>query len=156
MSAGAANGNAAKGAPLYVTLHVDGGSRGNPGLCGAGALIAAGDDGTVLYEGGFYLGQGTCNFAEYRGLIEGLKAAIALGADQIDVYSDSQLLVRQMTGEYRVRNGRLQDLHAEAVALAASFARCTYRHVPRERNRRADELANQAMNLRRSVEDAAP
>jgi ribonuclease HI/GNAT superfamily N-acetyltransferase len=134
--------------------HVDGGSRGNPGPAGSGVILTA-DDGTPLFEGGFFLGRATNNVAEYRGLLEALRAANRLGATELCVVSDSELLVRQMNGQYKVRNEGLLPLFEEARRLARQFKECSYRHVRRELNKRADELANKAMDARRNVEDAA-
>jgi probable phosphoglycerate mutase len=135
-------------------VYVDGGARGNPGPAAAGVVVAAADDGTVLHEGGHFLGEATNNVAEYRSLLAGMRTASRLGATEIEVLSDSELLVRQMTGEYRVRNERLKELHAEAQELAERFASCSYTHIRREQNARADELVNRALNLRRDVGDA--
>ena len=139
---------------LSVTIHIDGGSRGNPGPAAAGVVIQA-DDGAVLYEGGLYLGRATNNVAEYRGLLAGLKAAAELQASRVRVLSDSELLVRQMNGSYRVKNEGLLPLFEEAQELAAKFEHCTFQHVPREQNKEADHLVNQAINVKRNVEDAA-
>lgn len=140
---------------LAVQAWIDGGSRGNPGPAAAGVVIATADDGTVVHEAGIYLGRATCNQAEYRGLLAALMAAARLGATHVQVFSDSELLVRQMNGEYRVRNLGLRELFEEAWALCRQFGRCTFQHVPRDRNTRADGLVNQALDLRRSVGDAA-
>jgi len=141
--------------PLRVIVHIDGGSRGNPGLAGAGVVVTDASDNMDLYEGGVFIGRATNNIAEYRGLLAGLTAARDLKADQVEIVSDSELLVRQMTGMYRVRNAGLQPLYRQAKALAGGFETCTFRHVRREQNTRADALANRAMDLRRNVEDAA-
>ena len=140
--------------PLRVTVHVDGGARGNPGPAGAGIVVTDAADGAALYEGGIFLGRATNNVAEYQGLLAGLRAATDLRATDVEIVSDSQLLIRQMTGEYRVRNAGLQPLHRRARELAERFATCTFRHVRREQNTHADALVNQAINLRRNVEDA--
>ncbi len=132
-------------APLRVIVQIDGGSRGNPGPAAAGVVILA-PDGTVLHEAGLYVGRATNNVAEYRGLLAGLERAAALGAAEVEVLSDSELLVRQMNGDYRVRNPGLKPLHERACRLAARFAACTFRHVRREENQRADELVNRAMD----------
>ena len=137
---------------LSVELHIDGGARGNPGPAGAGIVITRASDGQVLYQAGLYLGESTNNQAEYRSLLEGLKAAAKLKATQVEVISDSELLVRQMTGKYRVRNEGLLTLFEEALLLQRKFARCTFRHVRRELNKEADRLVNQAIDLRRDVE----
>ncbi len=140
---------------LRVVVHIDGGARGNPGPAGAGVVVTDADDGQALYEGGIYIGRATNNVAEYRGLLEGLKVAAALGAAEVEVVSDSQLLVRQMTGQYRVRNAGLQPLFRQARELAEGVERCRFRHVRREENTRADALVNRAIDARRNVESAA-
>jgi len=138
-----------------VVINIDGGSRGNPGPAGAGIVIRSADDDTVLFTGGEFLGQQTNNTAEYAALLAGLKAAAKLGAGEVKVLSDSQLLVRQMTGQYRVKNPNLQKLHEQAQDLLGQFSRCTFDHIRREENTDADRLANQAMNLKANVEDSA-
>ena len=143
------------GEQLEVLIHIDGGARGNPGPAGAGVVIQSADDGTALFEGGYFIGRATNNVAEYQGLIEGLARARALGATAVEIRSDSELLVRQMTGEYRVKNAGLKPLYEQAQALASGFAKCNFSHVRREQNVEADRLVNQAINTRRNVEDAA-
>ena len=140
---------------LRVKAYVDGGSRGNPGPAGAGVLLQADDDGTALHEAVHFLGRTTNNVAEYKALIAALRAARDLGAAEVEAYSDSELLVRQMNGQYRVRNAGLAPLFAEAQKLAGTFGRFEIAHIPREQNAHADRLANQAMNCRSDVEDAA-
>jgi ribonuclease HI len=140
---------------LRVTVYIDGGARGNPGPAGAGVVVTDAADGQALREGGLFLGHATNNVAEYQGLLAGLRAAGDLSAAEVEIVSDSQLLVRQMTGEYRVKNDRLRQLHGQASKLASGFARCTFRHVPRSENVHADGLVNQAINLKRNVEGAA-
>jgi len=143
------------GTALTVTIHVDGGSRGNPGPAGAGVVIRSADDGTILFEGGYFIGRATSNVAEYQGLLRGLERAAALGANEARVFADSELLVRQMTGVYRVRNPGLKPLFEQARRHIGQFRRVRFTHVPRTENADADRLANQAMNLRADVEDAA-
>lgn len=140
---------------LRVSVHVDGGSRGNPGPAAAGVVVADKASAEVLYQAGLYLGKATSNVAEYRGLLAGLEAARRLGAAEVEVISDSELLVRQMNGQYRVRNETLQQLHSLAQGMAEGFRRCAFRHVPREQNTRADGLVNQALNLQRNVSDSS-
>ena len=140
---------------LRVRLNIDGGSRGNPGPAAAGVVIYADDDGTILHEAGIYLGRATNNVAEYSGLVAGLKAAKQLSAAEVVCFSDSELLVKQMNGEYRVRNDGLKPLFAEASALARDFEKFVISHVRREKNKQADSLVNQALNVKRNVEDAA-
>jgi len=141
--------------PLRVRIYIDGGARGNPGPAGAGVVIRDRADARVLYEAGVFLGKMTNNQAEYHGLLAGLRAASELGATEVEALSDSELLVRQMLGQYRVRNAGLLGLYEKAQQLARRFARCEFRHVRREQNKDADRLANQAMNAKRNVEDAA-
>ncbi len=136
-------------------VYIDGGARGNPGPAGAGVHIESADDGTVLFEGGWFIGRATNNVAEYNGLLEGLARARALGARRVEVRSDSELLVKQMRGEYRVKNERLRELYDKANVLWNTFESVTFTHVRREANKDADRLANQAMNAKRNVEDAA-
>lgn len=136
-----------------VTANIDGGSRGNPGPAAAGVVIRAAD-GTILHRAGLYIGHATNNVAEYSGLVAALEAAAKLGAAGINVISDSELLVRQMNGQYRVKNEGLRPLYQQALALARKFSHCTYKHVRRELNKDADGLVNQALDLKRNVEDA--
>ena len=138
---------------MQVTINIDGGSRGNPGLAGAGVVIKSADDGTVLHQAGIYLGRATNNVAEYQGLIEGLRRAKKLNATDVEVFSDSELLVRQMNGEYRVKNEGLKPLHAKANDLVVNFEKFHIAHIPREQNTQADEMANTAMNLKRTIEE---
>ena len=140
---------------LSVLINIDGGARGNPGPAGAGVVIKTADDGTVIFEGGFFLGKATNNVAEYHGLLEGLAAADKLQADAVEIISDSELMVRQMNGRYRVKNAGLKPLYERACRLRKKFSSFTIRHVRREENKAADKLVNQAINLKSNVEDAA-
>ena len=126
-------------------MSTDGGARGNPGPAAFGYVLEA-DDGTVLAAHGETIGTATNNVAEYRGLIAGLEKALELQVDELDVVSDSELIVRQMTGEYKVKNATLQELQAEAADLAARLPRVAYRSVPREHNDLADRLVNEALD----------
>ncbi len=133
------------GRPASVRIWVDGACRGNPGLASIGALIAA-PDGAVLRELSERLGHATNNIAEYTALIRALEEARLLGADEVEVRSDSLLLVKQMAGEYRVKHPNLKPLFARARKLAGAFERFRFLHVPREENREADRLANEALD----------
>lgn len=135
--------------------YIDGGSRGNPGEAGYGVSIQ-GPDGEVIEEIYGYLGKATNNVAEYAALIAMLEHADRRGIRDLTVHSDSQLLVRQVRGEYRVKNPVLQEMHARALALLERLGAVVILHIPREENRRADYLANRAMNLRRTVEPHPP
>ncbi|MCK4343326.1 MAG: ribonuclease HI family protein [Phycisphaerae bacterium] len=135
---------------MELIIHVDGGARGNPGPAGAGVVIVE-KDGGLIYEAGFFLGRQTNNAAEYQALIHALQRAERCGAQAITVYSDSELLVRQITGEYRVKSPSLAKLYEQVQILLLKVPRWTVRHVRREANVRADELANLAMDERRDV-----
>ena len=137
-----------------VKVFIDGGARGNPGPAGAGVIVRKVPGGRVLRELGFYLGRATNNVAEYRALLAGLEAAGELHAAEVEILSDSELLVRQMNGEYRVRNENLQPLFEQAQQLARTFRRFAIRHIRRQDNPDADRLVNQAINLRQDVAGA--
>jgi ribonuclease HI len=133
---------------VKATLYADGGSRGNPGPAASGAVLY-GEDGEVLEEIGTFLGVATNNIAEWTALLEGLKAALARGVDDIDVRLDSELVVRQLNGAYRVKHPGLIPLHAEAKALLRKFAQYDIRHVRRHENKAADALVNQVLDAHR-------
>ena len=141
------------GKPLCLVAHTDGGSRGNPGPGAAAYVLRDAEDGTVLAQEGIYLGKTTNNVAEYRGLVGALESAVKLGAQEVTVLSDSELLVHQMNGQYRVRNAGLVPLYEQAKRLAGRLERCVFQHVRREANDEADRLANRAMDLRRNVQE---
>lgn len=124
-----------------VLVYTDGAARGNPGPAGAGAIVTS-PEGEVLAEVAEGLGETTNNVAEYTAAIRGLEAAAAVGAREVVLRTDSQLLVHQLSGRYRVRATHLQPLHQRVRALAAGFDRVRFEHVPRERNVEADRLAN--------------
>ena len=126
-------------------LMVDGASRGNPGEAGCGAIIFD-ENGAVLKEMCRYLGRATNNVAEYEGLLMGLDEVLRLGGKKLEVQSDSQLLVRQLNGQYRVKDERLKTLHERACALLRRFESYRIVHVGRERNTLADRLANRAID----------
>jgi ribonuclease HI len=130
---------------VELTIHVDGGARGNPGPAGAGVVIAEAG-GRQLFEAGFFLGKQTNNAAEYTALIRALERAADFTPEVVTIYSDSELLVRQITGEYRVKNPKLAVLYGEVQRLLMRVGRWSIRHVRREQNARADELANMAMD----------
>jgi omega-amidase len=134
-----------------LLINVDGGSRGNPGPSGCGVVIRDAASKDVLYEAGLFLGRATNNVAEYSGLLAGLQVADQCGATAVIVISDSELLVRQMTGKYRVKSPNLLEIYAQACELAGKFSKCSFRHVMREDNTQADELANLAMDRKRNI-----
>ncbi|MDR3037487.1 MAG: 6-carboxytetrahydropterin synthase QueD [Coriobacteriales bacterium] len=138
-------------------LHTDGGSRGNPGASGIGFTIEV-DDGRELMticRGGAFIGEATNNVAEYRALIWGLRNACALGVRTVDIFADSELLVKQVRGEYRVKSEGIKPLFSEVRLLLEGFASYTIKHVMREDNGAADALANEAMDSRGMVGDFA-
>jgi len=126
-------------------LRVDGAARGNPGDAGCGAAIFD-ESGAVVKELSRYLGKATNNVAEYEALLMGLEALIAMGKKRIRVESDSELLVRQLNGQYRVRDPKLQILFERARSLLRHFDSCTIVHVWREANKLADKLANRGID----------
>jgi len=127
-------------------VEADGGSRGNPGPAGWGAVVRDAATGQVLAERAEAIGTATNNVAEYGGLIAGLRAAAELGASRVEVRMDSKLVIEQMAGRWKIKHPGLRPLAAEAAALAHRFDQVSWRWVPRERNRAADRLANQAMD----------
>ena len=129
----------------YVVAHIDGGARGNPGPAGFGAMLED-EHGRRLGELSQYLGHRTNNYAEYAGLIGVLEHARREGHSNLEVRSDSELLVRQMRGQYKVKSPGLRPLYERARELSRGFAWFAIEHVPREKNREADRLANQAMD----------
>lgn len=156
---------------MTVDIYTDGGARGNPGPAGIGVVILRGyvfpepsstavggvppvggrrvtDD--VLWEHGEYIGSTTNNQAEYRALIRGLEKAKELGAVEVRCFLDSELLVKQLNREYRVRDQGLAPLFMKAWNLAQSFQRISFTHIPREKNKRADALVNRALDARAS------
>jgi ribonuclease HI len=131
--------------PGHLIVACDGAARGNPGPAGIGVQITT-EDGSVVAEIAHGLGEATNNVAEYTAVIEGLGLAEELGARTVTVRSDSQLLVNQLTGRYRVKTPHLQPLHRRVRNLVASFDRVTFEHVRRELNREADRLANEGVD----------
>lgn len=138
---------------MSVVLRTDGGSRGNPGPAGAGFVIER--DGDILCRGGRFLGATTNNVAEYEALIWGLENVSAMGFADVTVFADSELLVRQVNGQYRVKNEGLKPLFLRALELLRSFASYRVSHVRREQNAEADAMANEAMDSRGLVGDFA-
>ena len=130
---------------MKAKLSTDGGARGNPGPAAYGYVLEA-EDGTVLDARGETIGVATNNVAEYRALIAGLEKAVELGIDELQVISDSELLVKQMQGEYRVKNEALRELNDEANSLERKLGRVRYKAVRREHNELADKLVNDALD----------
>jgi ribonuclease HI len=123
----------------------DGAARGNPGPAGAGAVVFD-SDGQVLERLGKFLGRQTNNVAEYQGLLLGLRRAQELGAEELEVVADSELVIRQLSGAYQVRAPALRELHTEALALLKAFRKVKLIHVPRAQNAEADEMSNRAID----------
>lgn len=134
-----------------VDLFTDGGSRGNPGPAGAGFVMKDSQGGTILSRG-IFLGQTTNNVAEYTAVLKGLAAAKEMQAESVRLFSDSQLLVRQLNGQYKVKSDNLKQLYTDSMELLASFKSWQAIHIPREQNAEADAMANRAMDKRRDVE----
>jgi len=128
-----------------VRVYSDGAARGNPGPAGAGAVLTD-ENGKVIARLGRFLGKQTNNVAEYQGLILGLTHALQLGYRNVEVRADSQLLVRQLKGEYAVKHAGLKPLHAEAIRLLRGFDHAEIQHLPREENALADEMSNRAID----------
>jgi ribonuclease HI len=130
---------------LRLVVHVDGGARGNPGPAAAAAVVST-PDGEVVAEAHELLGIASNNVAEYRGLLLGLARARELGADEVEVVNDSELVAKQVNGLYKVKHPDMRPLHAQARAALDGFARWTVRSVPRADNAAADALVNQALD----------
>jgi ribonuclease HI len=130
---------------VRVVVHVDGGARGNPGPAAIGAVVST-PEGEVLDESKARIGDATNNVAEYRGLLLGLERARALGATEVEVVNDSEVVARQVQGHYKVKQEHLKPLQAQAVSALGGFERWSIRSVPREANARADGLVNEALD----------
>lgn len=128
-----------------LELYTDGGSRGNPGPAGIGAVVKT-LDGEVVDTVSRYIGKDTNNVAEYTALIEGLKACQEQGGTEIRVYMDSELIVKQIKREYKVKNENLAKLFVQVWNLIQTFQKVNFEHIPRERNKEADALVNEALD----------
>lgn len=130
---------------MKLTVHVDGGSRGNPGPAAIAAVLS-GPSGEVVDSAGAVIGRATNNVAEYRALIFGIERAAALGATELELVGDSELIVKQVRGEYKVKDPNMKPLHAAVRAALADFDRWSIRHVKRIHNAEADRLVNEALD----------
>ncbi len=130
---------------MKLVLHVDGGARGNPGPAAIGVVISD-PDGTLIEELAERIGVATNNVAEYRAVLRGLERARALGADEVSLIGDSELVAKQLTGVYKVKHPAMRELHQEASRALGGFARWQIRTVPRAQNAGADALVNQALD----------
>jgi len=135
-------------AALALVLQVDGGSRGNPGPAAIGVVLSD-REGRVLEEVAETIGVATNNVAEYRAVLRGLERAIALGAREVEIVGDSELVARQLTGAYKVKHPAIKRLHQEAIAALRGLERWRIRSVPRAQNARADALVNAALDAAR-------
>ncbi len=126
-------------------LYTDGGARGNPGPAGIGARLLT-PDGDVAEELGDFIGRATNNVAEYQALLSGLEMALDRGVERLDVFLDSELVVRQVNGQYKVKDAGLKPLHQQACLLLSRFHDVQVRHVRREQNAEADRLVNEAID----------
>ncbi len=133
---------------MRVVVHVDGGSRGNPGPA-AGAAVISSPDGELLAQDSELLGVVTNNVAEYRGLLLGVRRARELGATELELVNDSELIAKQLNGLYKVKHPDMRPLHAQALALLREFDAWTIRSVPRAQNEQADALVNAALDSAR-------
>ena len=131
-----------------LLIHTDGAARGNPGLAGAGAVLRDRADGSLVSEIAVFLGERTNNYAEWTAVALALEEAVLLGATHVDLRMDSQLVARQISGQYRVKHPDLQPIHARVMGLLSRFAGYTVGHVPRELNKEADRLSNVAIDQR--------
>jgi ribonuclease HI len=149
------HGPAHERAPVHLVLYVDGGSSGNPGPCGSAAILKA-DDGTTLMEKARAFGPATNNVAEYQAVILGLEMAAQLRPERLTIRSDSELLVRQLAGQYRVKAPHLKPLHQQVRRLLAPFESVEIEHIPRSQNSEADKLAAKAIEKARQVDAQLP
>lgn len=134
----------------HLVIHTDGAARGNPGPAAIGVAVYDRDRRPVV-EISDFIGHTTNNVAEYRALVRGLEEALRLGAHKVEIYLDSELVVKHLSGEYKVKNAGLKPLFVRARELMASLTQVDVRHVPREKNKEADALANKALDRRHSA-----
>ncbi|HKJ35722.1 MAG TPA: ribonuclease HI family protein [Solirubrobacterales bacterium] len=130
---------------MRLTVHVDGGARGNPGPAAIGAVVTDGE-GEILLERGQPIGRATNNVAEYRALLLGIELARELGADEVDLVGDSELIVKQVKGEYKVKKPDLKPLHAAVREAVSGLSSWSIRHVKREQNAEADRVVNETLD----------
>ena len=130
---------------MKLTINVDGGARGNPGPAAIG-IVVRDPEGEVITDLGETIGDATNNVAEYKALIRGIRMAVELGADELEIRGDSELVVKQMLGQYKVKHPDLRLLFAEVMKLRGKFERLSFTHVPRSQNKEADRLVNEKLN----------
>ena len=136
---------------MNLVIFIDGAARGNPGPASAGVVIHDHDTDTLLHEAGYFLGKATNNDAEYQSLVRALQLAEQLGAEDLSIHSDSELMVRQINGEYKVKSPGLQRRHKEVMVLLNKVSGWQIEHIGREQNTRADRAANKALDAGRDV-----
>jgi ribonuclease HI len=139
------------GTARRFAVYVDGASKGNPGPAGAGVVIET-DDGTVIHEAGYYIGRTTNNVAEYYALLIAVEELLILRADEVSVFTDSELMAHQFNGVYKVKSPALKFIHGRIKRLVSAFKRFDIRHLPRDGNKRADSLASRAAKEQEDVE----
>ncbi len=130
---------------MRLTVHVDGGSRGNPGPAAIAAVVSD-ENGEIVHEAKETIGRATNNVAEYRALLLGIERAKQLGATEVDLVGDSELIIKQVRGEYKVKDAGLKPLHSAAQTALGDFSEWSLRHVKRHLNAEADALVNQALD----------
>jgi phosphoribosylglycinamide formyltransferase 1 len=135
-----------------ITIYTDGGSRGNPGPAAAGFILSD-RSGNKIQSKALFLGRTTNNVAEYTALVKALEAARQIGAERLMIFSDSELLVKQINGQYKVKSEQIRPLFRQAVNLINEFEDCEVKHITRDKNQRADDLVNQALDLEQDIED---
>jgi len=140
---------------MKIIIHTDGGSRGNPGDAAIGVILAD-EEGRIIKEISEYLGRTTNNIAEYKALIRGLEEARKLGANEVEAFADSELMIKQLWGVYAVKNEGLKSLFQQVQKLRLNFKKITFSHVPRAQNKAADRLVNQALDRQLHQENAVP
>lgn len=141
---------------MNLSIHIDGGARGNPGPAGIGVILKDQDTGKYVHEAGFYIGRATNNVAEYSALIRSLELADSYQAKHLTIHSDSELMVKQITGIYKVKSPDLQELFAHAQKLMLRFETWQIKHVYREQNKRADQLVNMALDSKSDIQITPP
>ena len=137
---------------MYLRIHTDGGSRGNPGPAAAGVLITN-KQGKTLFARGYFLGKTTNNVAEYEGVLRSLSGAAKLGGAELEIFCDSELLVKQINGEYKVKSAKLKPIHSKIMRQLAEFNHTIVQHVYRQDNEDADALVNAALDAEADVDD---
>jgi len=137
---------------MNLSIHIDGGARGNPGPAGIGVILKDQDTGKYVHEAGFYIGRATNNVAEYSALIRSLELAESYQAKSVMIHSDSELMVKQITGVYKVKSPDLKELYQHAQMLMLKFDTWQIKHVYREQNKRADQLVNMALDGKTDIQ----